>query len=381
VLMAAILAATAGAQMRPTLPEVGQAAPALHLTQVIGGPAPAGLNWARLRGDVVVIEFWATWCPPCVASIPHLNALEREFAGQPVRFLSITYEKPEVVRKFLATHSMRGWVGVDEKRETTGAYGVRFLPLTVVVGRDGRVDALTQPMALTDAALRQFLDDGHPSLAGPLGTAVPMTPGGEPEEPVARAAPLFYVDVRPDTSPVGGLAFNRESGRVTAVGWPARRLLALLFDMPADRIVGDSALPGGRYTVVASMPPGEASELRGEIEQALGLAWGVRLRREKRKMDVFLLTAPHGAKGLRQSSTAQGGNWAANGESMAALARTLEEKLQRPVIDETHLKGGYDFPPNLTAGDAEGLVRTVEGLGLELKRARRKIEAVEVEKR
>jgi uncharacterized protein (TIGR03435 family) len=66
---------------------------------------------------------------------------------------------------------------------------------------------------------------------------------------------------------------------------------------------------------------------------------------------------------------------------MAALARTLEEKLQRPVIDETHLKGGYDFPPNLTAGDAEGLVRTVEGLGLELKRARRKIEAVEVEKR
>ena len=380
LLLGMLMAATAGAQMRATLPEVGQPAPALHLARVIGEQAPAQMSWAGLRGDVVVIEFWATWCPPCVGAIPHLNALEREFAGQPVRFLSISYEKPEVVSKFLAMHPMQGWVGLDENRETIDAYGVRFLPLTVVVDRQGRIAALTQPMALDETALREFLAGGSPSLPAPLGAAPPMAPGNEPAEPVARAAPLFYLDVRPDTTPVGGLAFNRESGRMTAVGWPAKWLLALLLDLPEDRIVEGNRLPGGRYTVVADMPPGKADEMRTEIEQALGLAWGVRLRREKRKMDVYLLTAPDGAKGLAKSATSQAGNFATNGQSMAVVARMIEAKLQRPVIDETHLRGSYDFPPNLTAGDAAGVVRAVEGLGFELKRARRKLAVVVVEK-
>ncbi|MDE3137237.1 MAG: redoxin domain-containing protein [Acidobacteriota bacterium] len=378
-LMAGVLAASAGAQMRSTLPEIGQAAPALRLERVIGQQAPAELTWAGMRGDVVVIEFWATWCPPCVGSIPHLNSLEREFAGQPVRFLSISYEKPEVVEKFLATHPMRGWVGVDEKRETTDAFGVHFLPLTVVVDREGHIAALTQPMALKDTAVRAFLAGGHPSLPGPFGTAVAMVPGSEPEEPVARAAPLFYVDVRPDTTPVGGWSVDRTAGRMTAVGWPAKRLLALLLDMPEDRIVGDNLLPGGRYTVVANVPAGGASELQGEIEQALGLAWDVRLRQEKRKMDVYLLRASGGRKSKRHAGTA--GSGTGRPESMATVTRMLEVALQRPVIDETHLQGTHAFPAALPIGNAAGVVRTADGSGLELKQARRKIEVLVIEKR
>lgn len=380
-LMALALSATAGAQMRPRVPEIGQPAPALHLSKVIGGPAQGQVNWASLRGNVVVIEFWATWCPPCVGSIPHLNALEREFARLPVRFLSITYEKPDAVTKFLAAHPIQGWVGLDEKRETLDAYGVRFLPLTVVVDRDGRIAALTRPMALGKTVLREFLAGGHPKLAEPLGTAPPMAAGSEPEEPVARTVPLFYLDVRPDTSPVGGWAFNRVTGRVTAVGWPAKKLLTRLLEMPVDRIVGGSQLPSGRYTVVADMPAGEANELPKEIEQALGLSWGVRVSQEERKMDVFLLTAPRGIRASLRNLAASGENSGTKKLTTAAWARRLEEILGRPVLDETHLEGSYDFPQKWTAGGAAEVVRTVEGVGLELKRARRKVSVIVVRKR
>ena len=359
VLLGLVFAATAGAQMRPGPLAVGKAAPPLHLAQVIGRPEPGQLSWASLRGDVVVIEFWATWCPPCVGSIPHLNALERQFAGQPVQFLSISYEKPDVVRKFLAVHPIRGWVGVDQNRETIDSYGVRFLPLTVIVDRQGNIAALTQPMALEEAALRKFLAGGHPALPGPLGTAVAMAPGGEPEESVARAAPLFYLDVRPDTNPMGWLAVNREGGKVTAVGWPAKRLLGLLLQMPEDRIADGGLLPGGRSTGVAGMPPGRADELEMEIERALGLAWGVRVRHEERKMDVYLLTAPHGVPAGLRPVAAPGRSAGTKGPSMAALARMLEDSLARPVLDETHLEGAYDYRLNLTAGDAAGVGRAV----------------------
>lgn len=381
VLLGLLMAATAGAQMRPGLPKVGQPAPALHLAQVIGGPSAGQLNWASLRGRVVVVEFWATWCPPCVGSIPHLNALGRKFTGQPVEFLSISYEKPEAVKRFLATHPIRGWVGLDENRETIDDFGVRFLPLTVVVDRQGRIAALTRPMALKEAALREFLAGGHPALPGPLGMAPPMAAGSEPREPVARAAPLFYLDVRPDTTPIGALALDRKSGRVTAVGWPAQKLLSLLLQIPEDRIAGGSLLPKGRYTVVAAMPPGQANELTAEIERTLGLVWGVRLRREKRKMDVYLLTAPHGRPACLLPTAAAGGNMAGKGRSMAALARMLEDRLQRPVIDETHLDGVYNYSLNLPAGDPAGVVHAVEGLGLGLKHARRQLAVVVVEKR
>jgi uncharacterized protein (TIGR03435 family) len=266
-------------------------------------------------------------------------------------------------------------VGVDEKRETIDAYGVHFLPLTVVVDREGRIAALTQPMALEETVLREFLAGGHPPLPGPFGTAVAMMPGSEPDEPVARAAPIFYLDVRPDTTPVGGLSLDRSAGRVTAVGWPTKRLLAVLLDMPEDRIVGANQLPDGRYTVVATMPAGEASELQREIEQALGLAWGVRLRRERRKMDVYLLRASHATRNRSRGPAASGA------QSMATVTRMLEDALQRPVIDETRLQGTYGFPANLPFGDAAGVARAVEGAGLELKQARRKIEVVVVEKR
>ena len=174
---------------------------------------------------------------------------------------------------------------------------------------------------------------------------------------VARAAPLFYLDVRPDTTPMGWLAVNREGGKVTAVGWPAKRLLGLLLQMPEDRIADGGLLPGGRYTVVADMPPGRADELEMEIERALGLAWGVRVHHEERKMDVYLLTAPHGVPAGLRPVAAPGRSAGTKGPSMAALARMLEDSLDRPVLDETHLEGAYDYRLNLTAGDAAGAAR------------------------
>jgi|ERR1022692_2643340 thiol-disulfide isomerase/thioredoxin len=73
-------------------PELKKPAPPLNLSNVLQAPADASANLEALRGKVVVIDFWATWCGPCRKSIPHWNELVDGFKGKPVQFIAITDE-------------------------------------------------------------------------------------------------------------------------------------------------------------------------------------------------------------------------------------------------------------------------------------------------
>lgn len=118
-------------------PETGAAPP-----EVTAG---AWLNWtgkeppslASLRGKVVVVEFWATWCGPCVEGIPHLNEVHDAFKGQGLVILSLTDQKQDHVEEFMTRKPMKFTVGV--KSPTATEYGVTGIPHAFVIGRDGKL--------------------------------------------------------------------------------------------------------------------------------------------------------------------------------------------------------------------------------------------------
>ena len=90
--------------------------------------------------EVVVLDFWATWCQPCVQSMPALQALDDEFDERGAEFLAVNVgEEPELVRDFLQDQDFAVRVLMDEQEEISGAYGVRGIPQLVIVGMDGRV--------------------------------------------------------------------------------------------------------------------------------------------------------------------------------------------------------------------------------------------------
>src|ERR1035441_9507322 len=78
-------------------PKIGAPAPPLNLAKVLQATNATEATWDNLRGKVVVLDFWATWCGPCVAAIPHWNDLAKQFHDKPVVFLAISNEDEPLV--------------------------------------------------------------------------------------------------------------------------------------------------------------------------------------------------------------------------------------------------------------------------------------------
>ncbi|HVS72197.1 MAG TPA: TlpA disulfide reductase family protein [Phycisphaerae bacterium] len=114
----------------------GRPAPDLTFTCLDG----TRVTLSALKGHVVVLDFWATWCVPCIASMPALHKLHEENQSKGLEMFALDAgEKPDAVKDFIANKQMTLPVAIDDGTAAK-AYAADALPETVVIGKDGRVE-------------------------------------------------------------------------------------------------------------------------------------------------------------------------------------------------------------------------------------------------
>jgi peroxiredoxin len=114
-----------------------------------------GMKWnlRALAGKVVLVNFWATWCPPCRKELPDLNALYERFGARGLVILAISDEEAAKVKPFVARQSLTYPVLLDPGRKVNDMFHVEGIPKSFVYGRDGKLVA----EAIDMRTRRQFL--------------------------------------------------------------------------------------------------------------------------------------------------------------------------------------------------------------------------------
>ncbi len=366
----------------------GSPAPALELEKLLQAPAAAKADWPSLKGNVVVLEFWATWCAPCIAAMPHLNELTEQFKDKPVKFISITDEDEATVTPFLRRRTIKGWVGLDLDRSVLDTYNVdrNGLPLTIVVDREGKIASVGRPSSLTAEKLNQILEGNIP-IAAPDKAAEAaklklLNAARGEKEPANAEPPQLSVTIRPSkatTSMMGG-----GPGLFQASGVDLKSALSALYGINKFKIELPAKLQDARYDITARLKDDKTGAVKQIAARSLESALGINVQWVTREVDVYVLTAPGSLTGNLKPSTAKrmhatGADGVSAGvkASIKYLVAHIENVLKVPVVDETNLQGEYDWDLLHDARNTESIIEAVrKELSLELKRGRRAVEII-----
>jgi len=271
------LVLTAGAQAQDAaVLGVGDPAPALSVAEWVKGSQVSEFE----TGKVYIVEFWATWCGPCIASMPHLSELQREHPD--LTIIGMTSEDPgnslEQVKKMVADKGdgMGYTVAWDTERQTNEAYmkaaNQPGIPTSFLIDGDGKIAYIGHPMTL-DIPLSMVLDGSWDYVKGP--------------------ALLKQIDA------------DRRDIYINANEDP-KRALELLTKFRADYPAADQGFDGVHFTILAQLPEhaAEAEKLGGKIVAAAiaeksvqslnGFAWGLvdpEAKHENRFLDLALRAA------------------------------------------------------------------------------------------
>jgi thiol-disulfide isomerase/thioredoxin len=134
---------------RPNLGEwqrkglLGKQAPDFTPKVLAGPPSP---SLAALRGEVVLLDFFASWCGPCMRSIPGLNALHQRYAGRGLRVVGVSAETPDLIGKVVREHNPTYTVAQDAGEIGTRAYRIHAFPTLLLIDRKGVIRAVTSDL-------------------------------------------------------------------------------------------------------------------------------------------------------------------------------------------------------------------------------------------
>jgi thiol-disulfide isomerase/thioredoxin len=167
----------------PPHPLVGKSAPLFTTTFLDGSP----FDLAQQQGKIVILDFWATWCPPCREALPTLSEVAAEYRDRGVVLFAVDLqETPEEIKPFLDQSGLDLTVVLDSDGAIAKQYLVEGIPQTVIVDQQGKVRFVHVGLS---GDLRQRLSRelgeliaAAPAAAAPASSSAPSAPENPPAD-------------------------------------------------------------------------------------------------------------------------------------------------------------------------------------------------------
>ncbi len=341
-------------------------------------------NEEDLKGKALVLEFWATWCAPCLAQVPHLNELAERFEDENVQFISVTAEKEETIREFFQRRAfkMSGWIGLDTDRSLFQSFQIDYIPRTVLVYPNGKIAMVTRANYLNEMVLENLVANRPLEIES-------FTKNENAEVSINESTPFLKVHIG-DGFKRSGLSVFSTDNVITAKGTPTLgELLSNAYPMRESRMLAPDSLLEKLYEVDIETSTVDYEGYQDFLQTILEIALPLEIKTETQTRGVLVLKSMKKGRlklgedtsGTTKISNAPGVLVAQN-VKLSVLIWQLENVLEKIVVDETQLDGVYKWQVTFDAENPESVIQAVEEqLGLQMEKAEREVQILVVKRK
>ncbi len=393
---------TESAMIQQGIPNHG-AVPFFRFQGLLNAPNPT-VSMNDLKDKIVILEFWATWCGPCIPAMTHLDAIQKRYPNQ-VQVIAISDETPERLERFIKNKPSSLWFLSDPDHSFQTYFPYHAIPHTVLIDKSGKLVANTSPNEISESVIEQLLK----------GEMVKVK-----EKKDAQSSFDFLKDYFPKPENFNDYSFEIQpkiqggfpiAKRYTPTNpWYGRRItmlnnaIDLIYRNLYNKSVSETIYEGvekeifypntgtaEQYCIDIIVPKGKDSEISKYAQdqlQKLNLPYLAKL--EKRQSECYVFTVADAS--LVESYRSKGNDQTTSNASQPNIIRAtsyhkknvpLDDLLNHfkqfgilkiPVVNETMVKGNFDLDFEFDAENPNSFKEVLTKLGLKAERKTREIE-------
>ncbi|MCB0631624.1 MAG: redoxin domain-containing protein [Lewinella sp.] len=338
------------------------------------------VSLSAFREKAVVLEFWATWCSPCIRSMQHLKELEQTFGGDLV-IIAISDETTARINTFQANTDFP-FIYVQESEALREYFPHRVIPHTIVLSPQLKISAITRPEALTESGISVLLAGKAVDL--PLKEDRPwdMTLDIFGLDTTARQS--FQIQPHRSDAPTHSRSYNKgpfRERRRSFVNFQVPMLYREALNTSVYRMEIPEAPEQETFCVDILVAPEQQAQLEQMLLDSLTAYFGWMASRQPQEREVWVLYAK--STGITLPTAGDVGERRAGGDHFispdatpAAFAEYLESYgiAGMPVVDDTQIDQRFRFDFSFEPENPDSFFKALDGMGLAVKKEKRVID-------
>ena len=374
--------------------KTGHRFPDLVIRNILNAPVKK-LDVHTENNKLLILNFWGTWCAPCIPEMDHLAELQKH--NPAIQVIGISDETPDRLQKYLQQKPSALWLASDTSGYLYQQFGFNSVGQAAVINKKGVIVALV----MTDSINQVFIDK--------LKNGEPVTSSAQTGNKMANTEDVFQVDslvqyqvtlgsYRPGVTSMGRTYRKSifENRRLSFINVCASMLYREAFNIqshsqveyvPDEKSICDFSDKSTLWCFDLVVKPESKDSLYIIMQQTLNKLLPVKGRLEKREKPVYVLKQIPGSAYTWKESQAGESTYSFSGEGFSGTAVTFNKfsnyvsnELGLPVIDETGLTGRYDIKTGNVLRSKDNILQALEKLGLTVEKTNREMDVLVVYK-
>jgi uncharacterized protein (TIGR03435 family) len=385
-----LLLTTIGASAQNYMLKPGDRFPDLVIRPIINAPVKeVFLNKATTLPKLTILNFWGTWCSPCIPEMDALAKLQQTYADK-IQVIAVSDESTERLRKYVIKKPSAIWLASDTSSLLYEMFNLANVGQCAVINQQHKIVALLNTDSVNAKTIDRLLKGEKVPYSGKVTDQLSKTekdPFGIDTLQQSSFSIRTYMKGQQSMGqvPTRGIFAGRRVSYFninlttlyrTAYDIHTMKQMDIQFD---KKLYDDFNDKSQLYCFDLLVKPQQKDSLYLIMQKKLQENLPVKARTEQRDMDVYILKVKEGGAATFLQSKLSKMSYGFDGQGVTLSdfgSIYLSNELQLPVIDETGLAGRYDIKTNVEMRTKEGIMKSITDLGLTVEKQQRKMKVV-----